>query len=180
MAVFGIETLKTKIGGFAKGNRYNVTFTGLPAGLDAGVNENLQYLCESVSLPTKGIASNAQDIYGPPREIPYGETFTEAALSFILDDAFALKRYFDTWQANIINPESGNVANYWNDITGSILISRLPNDSTNMVGGSEKYKVELREAYPSAVGEIALGHSQGSEILKLSVTFKYRKWMSLA
>jgi hypothetical protein len=49
-----------------------------------------------------------------------------------------------------------------------------------MVGGSEKYKVELREAYPSAVGEIALGHSQGSEILKLSVTFKYRKWMSLA
>ena len=62
--VFGIETLKSKIGGFAKGNRYNVTFAGLPTGLSTAVNENLQYLCESVSLPTKGIASNAHDIYG--------------------------------------------------------------------------------------------------------------------
>ena len=38
--VFSIATLKSKIGGFAKGNRYNVTFVGLPTGLDAGVNEN--------------------------------------------------------------------------------------------------------------------------------------------
>ena len=81
--IFSIDKLRTKIGGFAKGNRYNVTFSNLPAGLSTAVNENLQYLCESVSLPTKGIASNAQDIYGPPREIPYRETFTEAALSFL-------------------------------------------------------------------------------------------------
>ena len=180
---FSVEKIRVAAGGFAKGNRYNVTIVPpafLASAAVKAMPEKLQYLCEAISLPTKGIASNPQKIYGPPREIPYGETFTEAALSFILDDAFTLKRYFDTWQANIINPESGNVANYWNDITGSILISRLPNDSTNMVGGSEKYKVELREAYPSAVGEVALGHTQGSEILKLSVTFKYRKWMSLA
>ena len=60
------------------------------------------------------------------------------------------------------------------------MISRLPNEATNFIGGSDKYKVELREAYPSAVGEIALGHAQVSEILKLSVTFKYRRWNSLA
>ena len=180
-SVFGVDKLKgtiSNLGGFAKGNRYNVSFFGLPAGLSTAVNENLQYLCESVSLPTKGIASNAHDVYGPPREIPYRETFTEAALSFILDDAFTLKRYFDTWQANIINPETGNV-NYWNNYVGNITITRLPNDSTNFLGSADRYRVELREVYPSAVGEIALGHSQGSEILKLSVTFKYRKWMSL-
>jgi len=179
-SVFGIETLKSKIGGFAKGNRYNVTFSGLPTGLSSTVNANIPFLCESVSLPTKGIASTPQVIYGPPREIPYGETFTEAALSFILDDAFTLKRYFDTWQANIINPESGNVANYWNDIIGTINITRLSNDASTFEVAKKKYKVELREAYPSAVGEIALGHTQGNEILRLSVTFKYRKWISLA
>ena len=176
---FSIEKLKSKVGVFAKGNRYNVSFSNLPAGLSTTVNENLQYLCESVSLPTKGIASNAQDIYGPPREIPYRETFTEAALSFIVDDAFTVKKFFDKWQENIINVETGNVNYYYNNYVGSILISRLPNDATNMVGGSDKYKIELREAYPSAVGEIALGHTQGGEILRLSVTFKYRKWMTL-
>ena len=177
---FSVEKIRAAAGGFAKGNRYNVTI--IPPQFMSSNSDTLskfQYLCEAISLPTKGIASNAQKIYGPPREIPYGETFTEAALSFILDDAFTLKRYFDTWQANIINPESGNVANYWNDITGSIKISRLPNDS-QILTRTDGYNVELREAYPSAVGEIALGHSQGSEILKLSVTFKYRKWISLA
>ena len=178
MAVFGIETLKSKIGSFAKGNRYNVSFSGLPTGLDTTVNENLQYLCESVSLPTKGIASNAQDIYGPPREIPYRETFTEAALSFILDDNFTVKRFFDTWQENIINPETGNV-NYWNNFVATINITRLSNDASNFEIATDKYKIELREAYPSAVGEIALGHTMGGDVLKLSVTFKYRKWMSL-
>ena len=178
--IFSVEKIRAAAGGFAKGNRYNVTIIP-PSDLlgDPAVSQ-AQFLCEAVSLPTKGIASNAQDIYGPPREIPYRETFTEAALSFILDDAFTLKRFFDKWQTKIINPETGNVANYWNDFTGSILISRLPNAATNMAGGSDKYKIELREAYPSAVGEIALGHTQGNEILRLSVTFKYRKWMSLA
>ena len=176
--VIGIETLKSKIGGFAKGNRYNVTFVGLPTGLSTAVNANLPYLCESVSLPTKGIASNAQDIYGPPREIPYRETFTEAALSFILDDAFTVKKFFDTWQEGIINTQTGNV-NYWNNFVGTINITRLSNDASDFGVAKNEYKIELREAYPSAVGEIALGHTQGGEALRLSVTFKYRKWMTL-
>ena len=176
--IFSIDKLRTKIGGFAKGNRYNVTFSNLPAGLSAAVNENLQYLCESVSLPTKGIASNAHDVYGPPREIPYRETFTEAALSFILDDAFTVKRFFDEWQKKIINVETGNV-NYWNNFVATINITRLSNDATSFADATDMYKIELREAYPSAVGEIALGHTQGGEILRLSVTFKYRKWMTL-
>ena len=176
--IFSIDKLRTKIGGFAKGNRYNVTFSGLPTGLDTTVNENLQYLCESVSLPTKGIASNAHDVYGPPREIPYRETFTEAALSFIVDDAFTVKRFFDQWQEKIINVETGNV-NYWNNFVATINITRLSNDATSFAEASDMYKIELREAYPSAVGEIALGHTQGGEILRLSVTFKYRKWMTL-
>ena len=178
--IFSVDKIRASVGGFAKGNRYNVTIIP-PAFMSSAsdVVSKFQYLCEAISLPTKGLASNPQDIYGPPREIPYRETFTEAALSFILDDAFTLKRYFDTWQSNIINPETGNVANYWNDFTGSILISRLPNAAIDMAGGTDKYKVELREVYPSAVGEIALGHTQGNEILRLSVTFKYRKWISL-
>ena len=94
--------------------------------------------------------------------------------------AFTVKEFFDIWQTKIINPETGNVANYWTNIVGAINISRLSNDATSFTDADTTYNVELREAYPSAVGEIALGHSQGSEILKLSVTFKYRKWINLA
>ena len=177
--IFSVEKIRAAAGGFAKGNRYNVTI--IPPQFmssDSATLSKFQYLCEAISLPTKGIASNAQKIYGPPREIPYGETFTEAALSFILDDAFTVKRFFDKWQENIINVETGNV-NYWNNFVATINITRLSNDATSFADASDLYKIQLREAYPSAVGEIALGHTQGGEILRLSVTFKYRKWMTL-
>jgi len=175
---FSVEKIRAAATGFAKGNRYNVVI--IPPTELAGHSalSKTQFLCEAISLPTKSLASTPQDIYGPPREIPYRETFTEAALSFILDDAFTLKRFFDEWQTKIINPETGNV-NYWNTFIGSIMITRLPNDSGDFLGSGDRYKVELREVYPSVVGEIALGHTQGNEILRLSVTFKYRKWISL-
>ena len=38
------------------------------------------------------------------------------------------------------------------------------------------YNIQLIEVYPSAVGEVALGHTLGADVLRLSVTFKYRRW----
>ena len=173
--VYSIEKLRSQVGEFAKGNRYNVIITPPSFSFPVDIPNKLQYLCESVSLPTKGIATNPHDIHGPPREIAYRETFTESALSFILDDAFIVKRYFDDWQANIVSPTTSNPS-YYDNYVGAINITRLENNSTNLLGGPDKYRVRLEEAYPSAVGEVALGHSQGNEVLKLSVTFKYRKW----
>ena len=174
--VFSIEKLKSKVGEFARGHRYNAIISPPEylRGANTVVTEKLQYLCESISLPTKGLAGVAHDIHGPPREIAYRETFTESALSFILDDAFTVKKYFDDWQAGIVSPTTSNPS-YYDNYVGTIKISRLPNNS-QILTRIDGYNIELREAYPSAVGEVALGHSQGNEVLKLSVTFKYRRW----
>ena len=176
---FNVGTLRAQVenfGGFAKGNRYNVTFTKVPAGLTStGVVGNLPYLCESASLPTKSLASTPHDIYGPPREMPYRETFTDTALSFILDDAFTVKKFFDSWQTKIINPVTNNPG-YYRDFIGTIDISRLSNDATSLNDANHKYNIQLIEAFPTAVGEVALGHALGTDIAKLAVTFKYRRW----
>ena len=175
--VFSIQKLRSKVGNFARGHRYNAIISP-PEYLKAGntvVTEKLQYLCESISLPTKGIATNPHDIHGPPREIAYRETFTESALSFILDGAFTVKKYFDDWQAGIIDTVTG-APSYYNNYIGTIEVVRLSNDATDFITSSTQYKVQLLEAYPSAVGEVALGHSMGNEALKLNVTFKYRRW----
>ena len=178
-SVYSVEKLKAAVGGFAKGNRYNVLIVPPAALVGSAVPGQLTYLCESVSLPTKGLASNPQDIYSTPREIPYRETFTESALSFYLDDDFAVKNFFDEWQGNIVNPNTGNV-NYWHNFTGKLIITRVENDSQTLAGGPRKYVIELLEAYPSVVGEIALGHAQGTDALRLSVTFKYRRWNNIS
>ena len=173
--IFSVEKLKSQIGEFAKGNKYNVTIAPPSFLSTSNIPNTLRLVCETVSLPAKSLASVPHDIYGPPREMPYRETFTESALSFYLDDVFTVKYFFDTWQANIVSPTTNNV-NYWDNYTSSITIDRLSNEATDMLNSDSTYKIELLEAYPSAVGEVQLGHAMGSDILKLSVTFKYKRW----
>ena len=173
--IFSVEKLKSQIGEFAKGNKYNVTIAPPSFLSTSNIPNTLRLVCETVSLPAKSLASVPHDIYGPPREMPYRETFTESALSFYLDDEFTVKYFFDTWQANIVSPTTNNV-NYWDNYTSSITIDRLSNEATDMLNSDSTYKIELLEAYPSAVGEVQLGHAMGSDILKLSVTFKYKRW----
>ena len=176
--VFSLEKIRGAVNGaFAKGQRYEVTFHNLPTGMSSAMVGKLPYLCESVSIPTKSLAGVPHDIYGPPREMAYRETFTEAVLSFIVDDAFTVRKFFDEWQTKIINPITNN-SNYYEDYVGTIKIMRLKNEATNLFS-DPAYHVELVEAYPSLVGEILVGHAQGNEILRLSVTFKYRRWNSL-
>jgi len=173
--IFSVEKLKSQIGEFAKGNKYNVTIAPPSFLSTSNIPNTLRLVCETVSLPAKSLASVPHDIYGPPREMPYRETFTESALSFYLDDEFTVKYFFDTWQANIVSPTTNNV-NYWDNYTSSITIDRLSNEATDMLNSNSTYKIELLEAYPFAVGEVQLGHAMGSDILKLSVTFKYKRW----
>ena len=177
LSVYSVEKLRSVAGGLAKGQRYAVTFPKIPAGLPSATVGKLPYLCESVSIPTKSLAGVPHDIYGPPREMAYRETFTEAVLSFIVDDAFTVRKFFDEWQTKIINPTTNN-SNYYDDYVGTIDIKRLGNESTDLTS-FPAYHVELIEAYPSLVGEILVGHAQGNEILRLSVTFKYRRWNAI-
>ena len=76
----------------------------------------------------------------------------------------------------IINENTGS-PRYWNDYTSDINIARIGNNAENFTDVS--YKVTLQEAYPSIVGEVALTHSGGSEVLRLPVTFKFKKWISI-
>ena len=178
--VFSIEKLRGAAGpgGFAKGQRYAVTFPKIPTGMSSATVGKLPYLCESVSIPTKSLAGVPHELYGPPREMAYRETFTEAVLSFIVDDAFTVRKFFDEWQTKIINPITNN-SNYYEDYVGTIKIMRLKNEAKSGAVTDSTYHVELVEAYPSLVGEILVGHAQGNEILRLSVTFKYRRWNPL-
>ena len=57
--IFSVDKIRAAAGGFAKGNRYNVTI--IPPQFmssDSATLSKFQYLCEAISLPTKGIASN--------------------------------------------------------------------------------------------------------------------------
>lgn len=178
---FNISTLRSKmesVGGFTKGERFHVILTppsglGLPTG-QGSTTDLLQFITETTELPTRSVATQPQDIYGPPREFAYRTTFTEIAMNFYLDDDMSVKNYFDTWQESIVDQFTGNT-NYWDNYTCQIKIQKLSNLAEDL-NDKIKYEINLIEAYPSIVGNVGLGHAQGGEIKMLPITFKFRKW----
>ncbi len=103
--------------------------------------------------------------------------YEDVTLGFYVHEDMREIKYIQDWMSAMIRPQDNHVG-FYDDYVGTIKIKRLGNASTDITS-SQAYHVELVEAYPSLVGEILLGHAQGNEILRLSVTFKYRRWNSL-
>ena len=174
MATFQLAELRKAFadhGGVARGQKFKVEITGGPL----TVPEDLQLMCDTVSLPTRSAATNELSMYGPVQSFPYRFTFTEASVNFYLTEDFALKTLFDTWQETIVDPVSGNLG-YFDDYKCKINIQKFSDiDSGTTV--TPDYQVTLVDAWPSIVGEVALGHSLGGDSLKLPVTLQFRKWL---
>ena len=173
MATFQLAELRKAFadhGGIARGQKFSAIITGAPV----TIPKDLQLMCETVSLPTRSAATNEQTMYGPVQSFPYRFTYTEASLNFYLTEDFAIKELFDTWQEKIIDPVSGNLG-YFDDYKCQIKISKFASKHMG-TSASPNYAVTLIDAWPNIVGEVALGHSLGTDILRLPVTFQFRKW----
>ena len=172
MATFQLAELRKTFadhGGIARGQKFKVEITGAPV----TIPEDLQLMCETVSLPTRSAATNELSMYGPVQSFPYRFTFTEASLNFYLTEDFAIKKLFDEWIEKIVDPISGDLG-YFDDYKCQIKISKFASKHTR-TSESPDYAVTLIDAWPSIVGEVALGHSLGTDILRLPVTFQFRK-----
>ena len=83
------------------------------------------------------------------------------------------KRYFEAWQKLSYNPQTWSMQ-YYQDYVGTVQIFQLDEND------NRTYGVELLEAFPKTIGAQTLDYSSTGEIHKLSVTFSYRWWKSLA
>ena len=180
---FSPDTIKALLnahGGIAYNNKYMVTINKPPAfELPGGaqMRKRLSMLCDTVSLPTKSLATYEKQIHGPVKAMPYRMTFTEASMSFIMTDGMTEKKYFDAWQNKIVDPGSGNLG-FFDDYVCDINIKKFGR-TAGSIGNTPTYEVTLFDAWPSIVSEIQLSHSGGTEAMKLPVTFQFKKWLPI-
>ena len=109
---FDIQKLRDIIGprgGLATAEKYQVSFFNLPSGLDISITNTLTFYCDSVALPTKSISASDKMIYGTSYQMPYRQTIQELSMSFNLTDDMEQKKFFDNWQALIVDPTTGNL-----------------------------------------------------------------------
>jgi hypothetical protein len=160
--------------GLARNSRFVVYITPPTRLISKYPDTKLRFLCDSASLPGMNFLSNPVNTYGEQREVVYNRSFEPITLDFLLDQSMEIKKFFDDWQALIIDPVS-RIVSYYKDYIGTIEIYQL-DASTNE---RTRYVARLHEAFPKSQSAISYSTS-GKDISKLSVSIEYKYWMPLS
>jgi len=158
----------------AKSSKFDVVIpVPIPLILNVGKARQLTFRCEEAQLPGRTVSTAELKIGSSPNEkYPYGTTFTDMDLTFIVDDSMDQKTFFDSW-LNYISPNYSWNLRYKEDFMTTITINQY--DAQNR----KSYSVNLYEAFPISMNQMDL--SWGSEgYHKLVVTFAYTSWSNAA
>lgn len=139
--------------------------------------ENLSIRCESASIPGVTLATAE----GPPRlgvgpneAQPYGVTFDDITLGFVVDRKSEIYKYFYQWMNYIVgyssigNAESNYEVGYRKKFMTEIEVT--------LFDASQKQiqKVTMRRAYPKSIAAVDLNWDSQGTLVKLSIPFSYK------
>ena len=166
-----IDTFKSK---FKDGplipNRYEVVFEDAPVSVQDAINsKDISFMCSSLELPSRNLASAEQKMYGPLRKIPYTSTFVDTFL--LSQKAMIEKRFFDSWQETI-NDINTFDSSYYDDSVCNVQVNIL-----SEYDNSQLYSIKLLEVWPMNVGALTFSYDTKDTPATLTVTFAYRKWI---
>lgn len=157
------------------------------SGLQTNDNREFTVLCEAASFPGESVSTQPNRIYGAVREHAYEKLFSgDLQLTFRMDPAMNLRKFFTNWQKIIHNPETGDFG-YYDDYVSEIQIYQYTNEqaaSNNFVGTELKnrkpvYGVRLEECFPKTLGPIEVGYEQQNTYMKQTVDFAFRRWLEI-
>ena len=130
-------------------------------------------LCESVSIPGKRISTMEKNTRGLDTKVPYTYAVDEVSAVFHLTNDYYIKKYFDSWQAMIIDHDSMKVS-YKKEYVTDITIQQL-SASSDII---PPYAIKLENAYSIGVSAVELSNG-GTELLKVTINFGYDNWKEM-
>ena len=151
---------------FAGENFNNIC--GLAGSSPIQMNELLRTSCENVVIPGTSIASKEIRVHGPIREIPYERLYTgDLNLTFRLDEAGLIRKFFLAWQDFIVKPETHDLEYYDNYICGLDIQQRTKDDDI-------VFTAKVQEIYPKQVNPLNLSFDSRDTYHKQEVSLAFR------
>ena len=180
--------------GFARTNRFIVrinppTRKDLVGDFDGGGNndlqnlttlENVDMMCNKVTLPNRDVNTQPHIMYGPKREMPYAYSYSSSVeLTFYGDKFLRQRMFFENWQKKIFDIKTHNL-DFYDNYVGSMDIMQLGQfDSKQDDDARVTYAVRLFEVYPQTIGSMDLTYGADNEIANVPITLNFRKWANL-
>lgn len=186
--------------GFARTNRYIVRinppartfvdeFDMTPGNNDLESKtliENIDMMCNKVTMPNRDVNTATNRTYGPARRMPYAYSYSgEIECSFYGDKFLRQRLFFENWQKKIFNLETHDME-YYDKYVGSMDIYQLgqfdidqEDRSFQVDNASVTYGVRLFEVYPQTIGSYDYTYGSENEQVIVPVTLNFRTWANL-
>jgi len=180
----GFRSTINSLNGLQRSNHFYITIPN-PRVLRGDIGPTLlPFLCESVSLP--GISLATSEIrrhgYGPVERKPYAPIFVDTNMTFFGDQAGLVHRFFYTWINSIVKSDNfigGKKSRsglepwhveYKSEYSTDISIIAIDETERKLM------EFKLYEAYPTAMGDIAMSWADTDGIVRIPITFTYHHW----
>jgi hypothetical protein len=167
-----IESFKSALkNGLARSNLFKVNLPTIPnMGIQSGglsaIDRNL--LCKATNLPGRQIITNERMIGVKAEKLAYGFLQEDVSMTFHVTNDYGLKKYFQAWQALIIDPDTYELS-FKNEYSREVQIHQLDHQE-NII-----YTCKLIEAFPTTVNAIELNNDPNG-LVEINVQLSYRDW----
>ena len=144
------------------------------------MGQQINIMCDSISMPAHDLQSEEHITYGPPSQIVTGHGFTGTiGASFYADKFLRERHFFEMWQKMAVNMRTHRVG-YLKDYAGKIQIFQL---GSHDEGGGDRdvptYGIEAIECYPETVSAIEYNYGTTNQVVKINVGFQYKQWFNM-
>ncbi len=190
MSIDNLKSVISRRQGIAQANRFaiympvplfsgleirNIISAGIAGGsVAAGINSlyndprDLTFLCKTAVLPGRQIATTDYSTNTKLHKMPYASITDDLTLTFMLTQDMFVKKYFDAWQAKVINSDYS--VNYKDTYATDIIVQQLNKDNFPI------YSVKFKNAYPVTVDSIELSADSTDVATIMSTTLAYDDW----
>ena len=173
-----VELIENKISQLVYGSQEQAFANGEDA---QSVNKDLapmvSLMCTDITMPPRTFNTSPYRIAGAPYKYPTQVQYGDITATFIGDKFLRLRRFFELWQSMMYNNQTG-MWNFFKEYIGNVDIFQLGQFEALNDRDSATYGVRMREAFPSAIGDITYSSGAQNEYVKITVTFSYRDWLN--
>ncbi len=173
------------IGGGARPNLFEVELTTLPNDI-AWNADNFRFMCKAAALPAQNIAQIDVPFRGRIFKVAGDRTIDTWTVTIINDESFELRNAFEEWTQLIARLDNNigttNPSSYMTNAKVFQLGRGSTKASTNSDGSSNAVlkEYEFVDIFPTTISEIALSYDTGDTIEEFDVEFQVQSYNIVA
>ena len=139
--------------------------------------QQVALMCTNITMPARTLNTSPYRIAGAPYKYPTSVQYSDVTATFIGDKFLRLRNFFEEWQALVYDNQTG-MFNFYKEYTAPIDVFQLGSFQVAEDRDRTTYGIRMREAFPSAIGEVNYDSGTQNSYVAITVTFSYRDWLN--